>query len=191
MIVKLQNVRLSFPKLFTPEPFKPGDVPKYKANFLITKGGENDVLIRSTINKVATEKWKDKAGAVLTSVKGNNNRFCYQDGDLKSYDGYQGMMVLCSNNVAQPYVCDKDPNVRLSDTDGRPYGGCYVNASVDVFAYNNSGNGISARLRGVQFLRDGDAFAGGPPADESDFDNASDFGETTTMENTAAGAGLL
>lgn len=191
MIVKLQNVRLSFPKLFTPEPFKPGDTPKYKANFLVAKGDANDLAIKSAINKVATEKWKDKAGNVLTSIKGNNNRFCYQDGDLKSYDGYKGMSVLCANNTAQPYICDKDPNVKLIEADGRPYGGCYVNANVDIFGYNNSGNGISAKLLGVQFLLDGDAFAGGPPASASDFDDASDFGETATTEITAGASGLL
>jgi hypothetical protein len=85
------------------------------------------------------------------------------------------MYVSASNKVA-PLVVDKDKSP-LSEASGRPYAGCYVNASLDIWAQDNSyGKRVNATLRGVQFFRDGDAFAGGAPASEDEFDDLSDTG---------------
>lgn len=52
---------------------------------------------------------------------------------------------------------------------------------IDVWAQdNNFGKRINASLGGVQFLRDGDAFAGGGVASEEDFD---DISEGTAAED--------
>jgi len=65
----------------------------------------------------------------------------------------------------------------LTEKDGRPYGGCYVNVSLDIWVQDPKGekakNGkrINATLRGIQFMADGDAFAGGAPADPEEFDD--------------------
>ncbi|MGJ0626521.1 ssDNA-binding protein, partial [Xenorhabdus bovienii] len=67
--------------------------------------------------------------------------------------------------------CDRTP---LTAQDGRPYSGCYVNATISIFAYDKKGKGIGASLGGVQFLRDGDAFAGGGVASVDDFDDLSE-----------------
>ncbi len=172
MKIILKNVRLAFPDLFVATPYKPGDEPKYKATFLIPKGGALAKEIEAAINEVGAAKWGAKSKATLDSIRSNPNKFCYQDGDLKDYDGYAGMMALSAKNKARPLVVDKD-KTPLDSADGRPYAGCYVDASVEIFAYTNSGNGISASLRGVRFLRDGDAFAGGAPASPDEFEDLS------------------
>jgi hypothetical protein len=60
-------------------------------------------------------------------------------------------------------VIDRDTKP-LTAADGRPYGGCFVDASVDIWAQDNSwGKRINAKLRWVQFRGDGDAFSGGAP----------------------------
>lgn len=170
MKVNLKNVRLSFPDLFTPRPFKPGDEPKYKATFLIAKDDPQIKAIEDAIKAVATEKWKNKADSVLKSIRGNPNKFCFQDGDTKDYDGYEGMMAVTAGNKARPTVIDRDKSP-LTQEDGKPYAGCYVNASIEFFTYDNSGNGISASLRGVQFVKDGDSFGGGGVAKTDEFDD--------------------
>jgi hypothetical protein len=64
---------------------------------------------------------------------------------------------------------DKTP---LTEADGKPYAGCYVNASIELWAQdNNYGKRVNASLGGVQFARDGDAFAGGGAASEDEFDD--------------------
>lgn len=170
MKITIKNARLSFPDLFEPRPFKPGDAPKYKATLLVPKGSPQDKEIWKAIEAVAKEKWPKTADKVLASIRGNANKFCYQDGDTKSYDGYADMMAFSAGNKARPTVLDRDKSP-LSKDDGKPYAGCFVNAVVEIFAYDNSGNGISASLGGVQFVKDGDAFSGGRPASSDDFED--------------------
>lgn len=176
MKVKLKNVRLSFPDLWVARPFKQGDQPKFGAQFLIPKGSALAKEIDKAILAVAEAKWPNKGAAIVKSIKGNPNKFCYQDGDTRDYDGYAGMMSLSAKNTIRPLVIDRD-KTPLSQEDGKPYAGCYVNATVELFAYTNSGNGISASLSGVQFCKDGDAFAAGKPADPDEFDDLGDLGE--------------
>jgi len=162
--------RLSFPDLFTPRPFKPGDKPKFKATFLVEKDGPEHKKISEAILAVAKEKWPKDYAKVIAGIKGNANKFCFQDGDTKTYEGYEGMMAFSAGNTTRPLVIDRD-KTPLTEADGKPYAGCYVVGSVDIFAYDNSGNGISASLRGVQFVKDGAAFAGGGVASDDEFDD--------------------
>ena len=49
-----------------------------------------------------------------------------------------------------------------------------MNVSLELWAQdNNYGKRVNATLMGVQFFRDGDAFAGGGVASEEDFDDVS------------------
>ena len=178
--MKLQNVRLSFPDIFVPRPFKAGDDPKYKATFLVEKGSPQAKAIDAAIVEVAKAKWGAKAEGILKGIRGNANKFCFQDGETKSYDGYAGMMALSASNKARPTVLDRD-KTPLTQDDGRPYAGCYVNAVVELFAYENSGNGISASLGGIQFVKDGDAFGGGGVATADDFDDLADGADASDL----------
>jgi len=169
----LTNVRLSFPGLFNAEAFKPGDDPKFKATFLVPKNDQQIAVIEAKILAALKEKYPTKADQILKQIRGNPNKFCFQDGDTKSYDGYEGMMALSAKSTARPTVINADRSP-LVESDGKPYAGCYVNASIDFFAYDSSGIGVSASLRGVQFVRDGDSFAGGRPADADEFDEVTE-----------------
>lgn len=172
--MKLTNVRLSFAHLFEPTAFNPTNGPvkpdelKFKATFLIPKNDAQIAMIEAAIKSIAIAKWGAKAEGIINSIRGNPNKFCFQDGDTKEYDGYQGMMALTANNKARPLIIDENKNP-LTQADGKPYSGCYVMASIEIFTYNNSGNGISASLKGVQFSKHGDAFSGGVPASLDDF----------------------
>lgn len=170
MKITLKNVRLSFPDLFEPRAFQPGMEARYKATFLVPKGSDMDKAVNAAIASVAKEKWPKTWEKVLAGIKGNANKFCYQDGDTKSYDGYEGMMAFSAGNKARPTVIDRD-KTPLSKDEGKPYAGCYVNAVVELFAYDNTGNGISASLGGVQFVKDGEAFSGGRPASADEFED--------------------
>lgn len=184
MKVKLKNVRLSFPDLFVARPFKAGDQPKFGAQFLVKKGSPLDKEIQAAILAVANAKWPGKGAGVVKTIKSNPNKYCYQDGDTRDYDGYEGMMALSAKNAVRPLVLDRDKSP-LTQEDGKPYAGCYVNATVEIFGYTNSGNGISAELKGVQFVKDGDAFSAGSPADPDDFDDLSDGADADDEDDLA------
>lgn len=181
MKIKLQNVRLSFPGLFRAEAFKPGDDPKFKATFLVPADSPQHKMVEDAILAAVTAKWGAKdAAKIVASIRNNPNKFCYQDGNTKSYDGYEGMFALSAKNGVRPLVLDRDKSP-LTEEDGRPYAGCYVNASLELFVYDNSGKGVSCSLGGVQFNRDGDSFAGGKAADEGDFDELEDGADAADL----------
>lgn len=171
MELKLKNVRLSFPDLFKPRPFKPGDAPRYKATFLIPKDSPQIKMVEEAILAEAKGKWPKDTVKFINSIRGNANKFCFQDGDLKTYNGYEGMMALSAGSKVRPGVFDRDRSP-LTEDDGRPYAGCYVNASLDIFVYDDGQNkGVSCGLKGVQFVKDGEAFSGSRPAEADDFED--------------------
>ena len=171
--VKLNNVRLSFPDLFEAGEYEGNR--NYGASFLVQPDSENDKAIRAAISAVAKEAWKDKAHAILkAALSGGGQQVCYWSGDLKDYDGYEGMMVLTAKRAeskGRPLVLDADKSPLVA-ADGKPYAGCYVNASVELWAQDNKfGKTVRCTLLGVQFAKDGDAFGSGSTASEDDFDD--------------------
>ena len=146
----------------------------YGATFLVEPDSANDELIETAIDTVAKEKWPEKSKATLAKVRGNPQKCCYYSGDLKEYDGFAGMMALSAKrnqDAGHPKIVDRNPNNELSSADGKPYGGSYVNAKVDIWAQDNKwGQGIRATLAAVQFVKDGDAFTASGPATSEGFE---------------------
>lgn len=177
MKVVLKNVRLAFPQLFEPKAF--GDSkPAFSATFLIDPTENKDVVdaVKAALAAVATEKWGTKSSEMLTMLKAQN-KLCLHDGAEKAkYDGFNGKLFIAARSDTAPGVFDnkKDATgalVRLQQRDGKPYAGCYVNASIDIWPQANQyGTRINATLLGVQFHRDGEAFSGSRPSDGDEFE---------------------
>ncbi|CDL86300.1 DUF2815 family protein [Xenorhabdus cabanillasii] len=183
MDIFLKNVRLAFPDLWEATQVNGQGDLKYRSTLLIPKERKELIAnIEAAILKVATDKWGAKAAVILKTIRGNNMRFNFRDGDDKpDYDGYAGNMYISASNKARPLVIDRD-RTPLTAQDGKPYSGCYVNAKISIFAYDNNGKGISASLGGVQFFLDGDAFAGGGVASVDEFDEFDDLSEGADAE---------
>jgi hypothetical protein len=174
MKVVLTNVRLSFPHLFTPQAGTDGGEPKYNATFIVEPGSVNAKALAAAVSAVAKEKWADKATATLTALR-KGDKVCYreepkanQSGDV--YAGFEDMHWVSASDKTRPTVIDRDKSP-LTAADGRPYGGCYVNVILDVWPQDNAyGKRVNASLKGVQFVKNGDAFSGGAPASADEFD---------------------
>lgn len=175
-IVMLHNVRIAFPVLETPEKFK-GETgkPRYSATLLIEKGSANEKKVEAALIACAAEKWPStKPEVAVTSVKASG-KCAFKDGDAKAeYDGFAGMMSLAAHSQASapPTLLDGQKNVLPRNT-GVIYAGCYVNASVEIWALDKSkgyGNQLNANVRGLQFYADGDSFSAARPADAGDFE---------------------
>lgn len=171
LIVKLKDVRLAFPQLFVPKSVNGEGEPAYSASFIIGKN-QKDVIeaVEKATVAAAKAKWKDKADAMLKKLK-LADKLPLHDGDLKAdYEGYEGNLFVSARSKIKPRVVDRQAQL-LSAEDGLPYAGCYVVGSVAIWAQdNNFGQRINATLRGVQFVRDGDAFSGGRPAGDDEFE---------------------
>ena len=170
--IRLENVRLAFPKLWTPEPFPGGNdpTPYFSATFILPKNHPQTKQIEAMMLRLATEKWGVKGPSVLKAAKAIGKVF-YRDGDAKGdMDGFEGNMFISARSKTRPNVFDGMRNT-VTEADGIVYGGCYVNAIISCYAYVKGNNGLGAGLKGIQFKAKGDAFGGGgAPASEDDFD---------------------
>jgi len=198
MKVRLQNVRLSYPALFKPDQYKPGDKPRFKADLLLTPGsqaavGDGDFeeaqkAVHKAFVASAKETWGEKASEMWKALKAQN-KMAFRDGDLKTgndAETYNGLWYLASRTAE-----NKPPKIyaasgkQLTADDGTIYGGCFVHAVVDVWAQNDANKQINCRLLAVKFYKDGDAFGGGARADESDFDGMMSDAGSSGFEDQA------
>lgn len=169
MKVHLNNVRGAFLNaLFEAQTVGGEGEPAYGGTWLFAPDHPAKALLDDAFEKVAKEKWGDKAPAVLKELRAKD-RLALHDGDTKStYDGFEGMLFVSSRSKVRPTVIDRDRSP-LTAADGRPYSGCYCNVIIELWPQDNQyGKRINATLKGVQFVRDGDAFGGGTPAAEAD-----------------------
>lgn len=174
MKVKLNNVRLAFPQLFEAKTVNGEGKPAFSATFLLSPNHPDIKAINAAIELAAREKWGAKADAILKTARAAD-KVCLHNGDTKAeYAGFEGQMFVSARNATRPLVIDANKSP-LTEQDGKPYAGCYVNASIEVWAQdNNYGKRVNASLSGVQFLRDGEAFAGGGAASADDFDDVTE-----------------
>ena len=174
MRLKITNVRLAFPALFEAKAVNGEGEPAFSAVLLLDPRDAQLKTLNQAIDAVAKDKWGAKADAVLKAMRAAD-KACLHDGDTKAdYAGFAGQMFVSARSKSRPLVIDGDKSP-LTAADGRPYAGCYVNASIELWAQDNSfGKRVNAQLRGVQFFKDGDAFAGGGAATEDEFDDVAE-----------------
>lgn len=181
MKVMLKNVRLAFPSLWRKRPSPDGDEGKFQAVLLIDPKTQAEQVkaIELAMADAANEKLKGKLPPT--------DKRCLRDGDDKAdYDGFEGMVYLSTNSATRPTVIDTNRSP-LTEEDGRPYAGCYVNASVEIWGQNNAyGKRVNAQLRGVQFVRDGEAFGGAVAASADEFEELEPTTEGNPFEESLA-----
>jgi len=166
-------VRLSFPDIFQATDYQGDKKFRYNATLLVSPGGENHNRIEAAIKTVAADEYGKKAEQFLAQWRGNAQKFCYLNGDTKEYEGYEGMMFLACHRKQKdgpPTVLDRDKSP-LVEASGRPYAGCFVNASTEIYAQGGLNAGIRASFSGIQFVADGDSFGGGAPASPDEFED--------------------
>jgi hypothetical protein len=173
--ILLKDVRLAFPNLWEPNTVNGEGKPRYSASLLMGQDHAQVEEIKRKIETIAKDKWRDKAASILAGLY-KTDKVALHDGDTKAqYDGFSGNMFVASaaQENAPPTVIDRDRSP-LSQRSGRPYPGCYVNASLEFWAQDNGyGKRINCTLRGIQFYADGDSFSAGRPADSDEFDDVS------------------
>ena len=169
MKIKMKNVRLSFPSLFHTEQFGAEDTGKYAATFILDKDEHAAEIkqIQDETNRLMKEELKGKIPSDKVALK---------DGDEMARPEYEGKMTIKGSTKKRPLVVDRDKSA-LSESDDKPYAGCYVNAIITLWAQNNQfGKRVNASLEGVQFSEHGEPFTtGGVSVDEfDDFDDSDD-----------------
>lgn len=160
-IIKVNNVRLSFPALYKPKGF--GDSkenPKYLATFILDPVEHKKEIAQ--INKAVEELTKQ-----LKLKKVPADKLCVKGGDEEGREEYEGKIVVRTSSTGKPPVVDRG-NQPVDEESGLIYAGCYVDASFNLWAQNNNyGKRINGGLRAVRFRAHGEPF-GAPPVDADD-----------------------
>jgi len=179
-IVVLKNVRLGFPKLFTPERATEDGPLKYSAHGIIdpntTDGRANVEQVKAAQRHVAEATWGVKWQQIVKSLEPNRRAFrdgatmVNSEGEL--YAGYDGMKYVSASRKekqGRPQLLDRRKNP-VAEEDGLLYGGCYVDMIVSFYTTNGrkqGGNGVFASLELVRFRQHGEPFGAAPvDADE-------------------------
>ena len=193
--ILVENVRASFVEgLWTASaPAGTNGVPAYNVQAIIPRDHPQVPELIRLINEAAVKQWKDKAQQVLGVAQAAGKVFL-RDGNAKPYAGYAGNLYISARsgpNDPPPKVYEGRREVQRNES--RIYSGCYINLLIDVFPYTKGSNGVGARLKGVQFLRDGEPLGGGAPAQAEDFadvaESAQAANEFGALFGTAAPAG--
>lgn len=170
-IVKLKDVRLSFPILWRPRAFEAGKEPQYQATFLLDPTDSAHAKMIKQIKKAARDVIAQTWGE-----KPDDLNLCFGLADKhkkkRKYDGYKGMFYLASANVNKPTLVDRKRE-DVVESDGVLYAGCYVNTNITLWTYDHptGGPGIGCNLRIIQFVRDGEAFGNAPAKADEELDD--------------------
>lgn len=189
MPIMLNNVRIAFcQSLHKPEQVNGEGQYRRGAVLLIAKDDPQVAALERVISEAIAAKWPDpKKRAPIEAELRKKDRIALRDGDDKAdkYDGFGGCMALSANGKggdtpeeAGAVLLLDQAKQPLKPASGKPYAGCYVNASVEIWVQDNQwGKRVNCTLRGVQFVRDGDAFGGGAPASSDEFEAVTDGAE--------------
>lgn len=179
MIIRLNNVRLSFPWLWKmQQPAKGGDgKPAFSAQFLLAPTHPQFKQLQDAIEKVAVETWGAQGIEILKGLIAKD-QVCLHNGVDKTakYAAYAGMFYVSARSQVRPNVfhnTEIDPATgklrMITEHEGKVYSGCYVNGLIDIYAVKSPKMWVTAQLMGVQYHADGDAFGGGRTASPDDF----------------------
>jgi hypothetical protein len=182
----LPSVRLSYPCLWTPKRFDETDVNSSRAwssAFHLDK-----VKHASLIEELLAAEFAEVEAKMSDKEKPNARKLFDKlpDRDRRMLDGdetgaAEGCWVLNSRATegknAPPLILDRRRARVEEGGEGAPYAGCYVNAQVELWGQWNKYKRSNCTLLGVQFVKDGDAFGGGRPADPNAFADLGDQGE--------------
>lgn len=201
--IKLTDVRLSFADIFEAKAFgdDPDGRPRFSANFLIDKIKQKDQAekVSAAVKKAIAAKWPTNPPKLGADKK------CFRDGEPKDeeteertplYEGYAGHYFVSAASPADrpPVIIDSRKGAdgkfpRLTQKDGKPYAGCYVNAVIRVWAQDSQtwGRRVNASLEAIQFARHGEAFGATRIDAESTFDDLGgeddDFAPSKSMDD--------
>lgn len=169
-IFVIKGAVLSYPVLFTPKLPKnarPGQNPRYSCTLLIPIDLDITEVQQATY-AMMKEKWGERLDELLQAPPPGNLKWPFRkdnkklDG-TKRFDETRFKCFIPAWSETAPGLVDRyaGPDGKamriLSPNTNKFYAGCYVNASVNPFVFDQSGNrGASMGLQNLQMWADGE-----------------------------------
>lgn len=168
--IRLDDVRLSYPHLFTPWNQEEGKQKKYSGRFIIPNSTHEAEIkaLRQHLVKKQEEFFKARVPAA---------NLCLRNGDDQGKEEYADTWYLAASETMRPQVIGKNREA-LTEEDDVIYGGCYVNVLFKLWKQDNKhGKKINANLIAVQFRREGERFGQARPDVNEHFSDEEDGGD--------------
>ena len=164
--VTTPEFRLSFPKFEKAEQIMDQGPNYFSCQLLFDKKGDN-----SWIQNILKDLYKKKWGDVK---KPSTFKSPWRDGDEKAAESdiecYVGTMFMNAKAGEKDKILFIDGKKNVIDQSAF-YAGCYCKAVIEFRTFDNKyGKGISAWLKGIQFVKDGESLGGGSTASSDDFE---------------------
>lgn len=161
ILVKLTNVRGNFLHIQTANERGEYADGKYSGHFLFPKATADEHGLRDlkiAVIKTGREFYQDatlKLKDIKHPIKDGDERY---DKNPETYKNYKGMYYINPKSQYPIPIKGRDGVEELSEKDIKA--GDYLNIVVNVYPYAQQGGGVTAGLRIVQFVKEGEAFGG-------------------------------
>jgi hypothetical protein len=188
-VIKLENVRLSFPDIFQPRKQDDGSKGSYGASLIMAPDHPAVQIIAAEMIALAKEKWPKDHEVNYAAMK-ETARLCLRGGAGKAkFAGYKGNVYISANNKSPIKVFDSKNRMITSECEEAPYAGCNVNATVELWVQDHPsfGQRINATLRGIQFHSDNEAFGSGSVAEDDEFGAPTEGADADMPQTEATG----
>lgn len=171
--VVLKNVRCNYPRVHKAETNQLSGKTEYSISILIPQDDPQVAELKAKMQAVWVSKFGPEKGPkkLKSAMDSKNTRFLHFDEET----GFYRINLKRKESDGAPMVLDRAKN-KLEESSGKPYGGCYINVSFDLWVYDKQSTGTSATLLGVQFVKDGEPFGGSSQPSDKDFEDLSDDG---------------
>jgi hypothetical protein len=154
--------RIVWPNLFEPSSFEDSDEEVYRCMLLFENDADLSVMhtaIKAAAKKKFPGKDKEFYRQLRKPIRDGMEKAVDEHGNSNPDSFYYGRKFMNVKTRFQPQAVDIYNNPLEPD---QMYGGCYVRAYLGFFGYDFRGNkGVSAGLRAVIKLKDGDPIGGG------------------------------
>lgn len=168
--VILKNVRCNYPRVHAPEVNQLSGKSEYSITIMIPESDPQVAELKNKMQAVWVKKFGPEKGPkkLKSAMDSKNTRFLHYDDE----QGFYKLNLKRREQDGAPIVIDRAKN-KLDASSGKPYGGCYINVSFDLWVYDKQSTGTSATLLGIQFVDDGEPFGGSSQPSENDFEDLS------------------
>lgn len=190
---------------------------KYHIDAIFAQTHPQFAALQEIIRNVATAAWKEQTQQTLDMIKGNNQRFCLQRGDLyrPGKEEYKGLLYISAGNEEQPTIVVTENGINIANrhTPAQlampnppalltpahplwPYAGCRANVHLQFYTYKfNNSPGFGCGVLGVQFYNHGQRLSGATVSSGAEFGivpGAADGAPPTTSNAAPTGGdGLI
>lgn len=165
-IIKILNVRASYPHLDRPYAGDDGGEPKFSIVGLADKGTHQSVK-EACVEVIEDLKKANK------NAKVSKDKLFIKNGDDSDKEEYEGMWTISARETKRPKV--RDGNGDLLEVDEIAdviYPGCYVDIIIRPWFQDNAfGRRANANLLSVKFRADGEQFGEGRVDDDDLWDD--------------------